>query len=201
MPLQHAVRFLRVLLPAPPTASLAGHLPPTQCSESVAGNRGLPRSCSCRPSNYHGPVRLAPVYPPVALWRRAFRLKECNRPPTFWSKPVSNFGFSKLTRVQTTVHLRCAYGTCLASTPLSLLAVSAPCHQDGPSSEEYIVPGASYPIVTHRACPGRQLLVAQQVAASTAFIRRSKCDKAKASFAVLSTSCRLTGDGRRHVSH
>jgi len=39
MPLQHAVRFLRVLLPAPPTASLAGHLPPTQCSESVAGNR------------------------------------------------------------------------------------------------------------------------------------------------------------------
>ena len=137
----------------------------------------------------------------MALWRRAFRLKECNRPPTFWSKPVSNFGFSKLTRVQTTVHLRCAYGTCLASTPLSLLAVSAPCHQDGPSSEEYIVPGASYPIVTHRACPGRQLLVAQQVAASTAFIRRSKCDKAKVSFAVLSTSCRLTGDGRRHVSH
>ncbi|MFJ1259774.1 hypothetical protein [Cupriavidus sp. CuC1] len=51
--------------------------------------------------------------------------------------------------------------------PLLLAGSAESCRQDGPSVEKYIVPGASHPTVTHRACPGRQLLVAQQVTAST----------------------------------
>ena len=49
-PLQHAIRFLRVLLPAPSTASLAGHLPLTRCPEPVARDRA-----------YHVPVSADPA--------------------------------------------------------------------------------------------------------------------------------------------
>src|SRR5260370_4534714 len=38
-PLQAAVRFLRVLMPAPSTASLTGHLPLVRYSETMARNR------------------------------------------------------------------------------------------------------------------------------------------------------------------
>lgn len=49
-PLQHALRFLRVLLPASSTASLAGHLPLTRCPEPVARGRA-----------YHVPVSADPA--------------------------------------------------------------------------------------------------------------------------------------------
>ena len=52
-------------------------------SRELGGGTGLPRSRFCRPNNYPEPIRLAPAYPPVALWRRAFKKEEHNRPPTF----------------------------------------------------------------------------------------------------------------------
>lgn len=67
-PLQPGVRFLRVLLPTPPPAFLAGHLPRLRYTEVTAKDRA-----------YHGgtfpilpvrhsdePIRLAPVYSPTA---------------------------------------------------------------------------------------------------------------------------------------
>ena len=82
--------------------------------------------------------------------------------------------------------LRCACGTCLAFTPHGCWQCRLhPRRRGEPSFEKYIVPGASHPTVTHRTCPGRQLLVAQQVTASIAVLQRSKCDKTKTSFAAL----------------
>src|SRR6185369_16903662 len=49
-PLQHAIRFLRVLLPAPSTASLAGHLPLTRCPGSAARDRAYHVPVSADPS-------------------------------------------------------------------------------------------------------------------------------------------------------
>jgi hypothetical protein len=45
------------------------------------------------------------------------------------------------------------------------------------SFDEYVVPGASDPVVTCRACPGRQLLAVQQVTT-----RQAARDKAETSF-------------------
>jgi len=78
-----------------------------------------------------------------------------------------------------TVHICCACGTCLASTP--------PCglqrrHTPSPvvtSFDEYFVPGASHLTVTSHARPGRQLLVVQQVTA-----QRAARDKTETSFAI-----------------
>jgi len=62
-PLQYAIRFLRVLLPAPSAASLAGHLPLTRCPESVATDRA-----------YHVPVSADPA----ATW--AYPVSTCLSP-------------------------------------------------------------------------------------------------------------------------
>lgn len=75
------------------------------------------------------------------------------------------------------VHICCACGTCLASTP--------PCglqrrHTPSPSVtsfDEYFVPGASHLTVTSHARPGRQLLVVQQVT-----VRHAVRDKTETSF-------------------
>jgi len=46
-PLQLVIRLLRILIPAPPTVSLAGHLPWLDTLKQ-GGESGLPRSQSCR---------------------------------------------------------------------------------------------------------------------------------------------------------
>ena len=110
-------------------------------------------------------------------------------------------GSSEITRVKTAIHLCCACGTCLAFTPRDCWQCRIlPCHQGEPSFEKYIVPGASYPIVTNHACPGRQLLVAQQVTASTSSIAMLNVTRQKRALPSV-TACRFTLGGRRHVSH
>lgn len=84
-----------------------------------------------------------------------------------------------LLRGLSTVHICCACGTCLASTPLCGLQRR---HTPSPavtSFDEYFVPGASHLTVTSHARPSRQLLVVQQVTA-----RRAARDKAETSFAI-----------------
>ncbi len=121
-PLQPAIRFLRVLLPASPTAS------------------------------------------PMAPRRRKPFQRDATGHLPFWLEPFSSFGSPRLTRIPTTVHLCCAYGTCLASTPHGCWQRRPLPRRRGESSfDKYIVPGASDPTVTHCACPGRQPLVAQRV--------------------------------------
>jgi hypothetical protein len=188
-PLQHAIRFLRVLLPAPSTASLAGHLPLTRCPEPVARDRA-----------YHVPVSADPAttwacpvstcLSPVALWRRAFNHEEHNRPPTFWLEPVSSFGSSFLTRFNSSSLTLCIRNLPRPHTARLLAVSDLPRHREGLASAGYFVPGASHSIVANRACPGRQLLVAQQVAASTAMLRRSSATRQKR--ALPPTTCRLT---------
>jgi hypothetical protein len=54
----------------------------------------------------------------------------------------------------------------------------------GATFEKYIVPRASHPTVTGRACPGRQLPVVRQVTASTSYSPNAECDRPRESFAI-----------------
>jgi hypothetical protein len=63
--LQVVIRFLRVLMPASPTAPLAGYLPLLRYLGARAGNRGYHVPNPADPIVV-GPIRLAPAYPPVA---------------------------------------------------------------------------------------------------------------------------------------
>lgn len=65
-PLQSGIRFFRVLLPASPTASLAGRLPRIRCSEPLAENRAYHVPILADPT-VPGSIRLASVYSPAAL--------------------------------------------------------------------------------------------------------------------------------------
>jgi hypothetical protein len=161
-PLQAAFRFFRTPIPAPPTARLTACLPSIRYTGTKARNRAyhVPFHADPHP---RGSIRLAPACFPMALRRRAPTCQESNLPFTFWSKPDSSFGLFVFTEFQTAIHLRCAYGTCLAFTPPRCLQCRSPRRRGEPSFEKYVVPGASNPTVTSHACPGRQLLVAQQV--------------------------------------
>lgn len=112
-----------------------------------------------------GPIRLAPACFPMAPRRRALTCQESNLPFTFWFKPASSFGLFVFTGIQTAIHLRCAYGTCLAFTPHRGLQCRSLRRRDESSFEKCVVPGASNMTVASHACPGGQLLVAQQVTA------------------------------------
>jgi len=143
-----------------------------------------------------GPIRLAPVYSPMTSMTTCLQCEQ-KQPAIyhFGQSPCSSLSSFDLTRIPSTVHLRCACGTCLAPTPRGCWQCRLlPCRQGEPSSEGYFVPGASNPIVTSRARPGRQLLVVQQVTASTSAIPVVECDKARKSFAIyyMSHNVRLT---------
>lgn len=184
-PLQLTVCFLRVLIPAPPTVSLASRLPLLRCFEARAENRA-----------YHVPSLADPSM------ARAYPVSTCLFPDGIMTT------CSQFKGEQPAIHLLVrafqqlwlfgcdedslgsSLTLCIRNLPslhtARLLAVSArACRQAGPSSEKYIVPRASYPTVTHRACPGRQLLVVQQVTASISTTPVVECDKARMSFAIL----------------
>lgn len=65
-PLPATIRFFRVLMPAPSTASLASRLPQLHYIKPMAKNRVFHVPILVDP-NAPGPVRLAPVSPPAAL--------------------------------------------------------------------------------------------------------------------------------------
>lgn len=160
--LQLAVRFLRVLLPAPPTALLAGRLPSHDAPRAwrrvgLTTFPVLPTqqrcTCACTFS-----VRISPgsTRDDVPL------ISKANRLPTVWFEPHSRFGSSVLTRA---VHIRYACGTCVAPTPHGCWQCRfLPCHHGEPSTEGDVVSEASHPTITNRARPDRHLLVVQQVA-------------------------------------
>ena len=114
-PLQVTFRFLRVLMPASPIASLAGHLPPLRYIGARAGNRGYHVPSPAGP-NVPGPVRLAPAYSPMALWRRAPSRRETTGHHLL-VRACQQLWLCVLNEDSTTVHLRCACGTSLAPTP------------------------------------------------------------------------------------
>jgi hypothetical protein len=94
-PLQLVIRLLRVLIPAPPTVSLAGHLPwfdtLKQGGERLTTFPVLPTHL-----NNGMPVRLASAYTPMALRRRAHTEKKGNRPSTFWLEPTAAWAHREL---------------------------------------------------------------------------------------------------------
>lgn len=79
--LQATIRFLRVLTPASPTVFLTVHLPPLHRTGARAGNRGSRVPIPADPST-SGPVRLAPVYSPVAPSTTCIHFKEM-QPATY----------------------------------------------------------------------------------------------------------------------
>jgi hypothetical protein len=114
-PTQATVRFLRVLIPAPPTVFLAVHLPLLQWTGAwrEIGVSAFPTL----------PIRILPdlsvQHLSIPRWHyddvHPFQRDATGHLP-FWSEPFSSFGSSRLTRIQSTVHARCACGICLAPT-------------------------------------------------------------------------------------
>jgi hypothetical protein len=114
-PLQVVIRFLRVLMPASPIASLAGYLPPLRYIGARAGNRGYHVPGSAGPS-VPEPVRLTSAYSSMALWRVP---QAVGKQPAIHLlvRACQQLWLCVLNEDSTTVHLRCACGTCLAPTP------------------------------------------------------------------------------------
>ena len=143
------------------------------------GESDLPRSRFCRPECLRAYPFSARLFPGSAM--TAYSHGEGEQPTAYL------FGLGlpaalahSLLRGLSTIHICCACGTCLASTPH---CGSQRHHISSPtvvSFDEYIVLGASDPVVTCRACPSRQLLAVQQVTA-----RQTVCDKTETSFAAL----------------
>jgi len=136
-----------------------------RCIEISGGESGLPRSQSCRHNmDFVVPVRLAPVFPLVALTATYSQLAGEHPATHLLVRAFQQLWLINCHGGCPTVHLRCACGTCLAPTPHGCWQCRfPPCRQGEPSSEGCFVPGASNPIVANRARPDRQLLVVQQV--------------------------------------
>jgi hypothetical protein len=97
----------------------------------VGGQLGLPRSRPCRPDCSVGPVRLAPVFPPVALLTTCF-VGRSKQPATHLFGLGLTAALAQLSsRGLSTVHLCCACGTCLAPHTARRLAVSIPSPSPG----------------------------------------------------------------------
>jgi hypothetical protein len=161
-PLQAALRFFRILMPAPSSVSLAGRLPRFITAKPWRRIGFTTFPFLPTRMNFSVSIRLAPVSPRQHLWRRVPIIERNNRLPTFWSEPVSSFGSFFVTRVMRqftyVVHAEIAlppHRTAAGSVdPFLVTKVDRP-------SGGFVVPEASHPIVTNRARSGRQLLVAQ----------------------------------------
>lgn len=82
----------------------------------------------------------------------------------FWLGPISRFGPSMLTQVQTTVHVRYPCGTSLApSPPLCWQMLRRPSRVERTTVVGDVVQRASHKVVTVLACRRRLLLITQQV--------------------------------------
>ncbi len=63
------------------------------------------------------PIRLGSAFPGAARRRRVPKLHRHTQQRTFWLWPISRFGHSMVTQVQSAVHLHYPYGTSLAPPP------------------------------------------------------------------------------------
>jgi hypothetical protein len=108
-------------MPAPPTARLAAHLPPLQ-HQTDGEESGLPRSRSCRPGcdlnftsqrAYPFSVRL---FPGSITTTYSYNPQEHPAARLFGSGLQAALARC-CSRGLSTVHICCACGTCLASTP------------------------------------------------------------------------------------
>jgi hypothetical protein len=111
------------------------------------------------------PSGVGPPYPPAAICPRQGMREPLCRPRTFWSKPVSTFGFMHVTTVHSGVHIRwpipldSSPGPHWCSQARPCVTARAPIVPD----DGCIVPRASNGSVTTTARLGRVLLVEQQV--------------------------------------
>jgi hypothetical protein len=127
---------------------------------------------------------------PSRLTATALAAMSVNRLLIFLFGPYSSFGPSLLTRVVRQFIYVTPVELVLPPHHAATASVDSSCRHGEPSSEECVVSGASDPIVTDHARPGRQLLVVQQVTASTN-VSIAECDKARKSLAIY-YSCRFT---------
>ncbi len=118
-PLQPSLRFLRHPIPPHSTGRLAASLPARRSAPASSGAYHVPRIAdnrALRPTACPGRAclscgRIHGDVPPFATGATS--------DVPFWSRPNSRFGRSIVTQVQTTVHLRCPFGTSLAPSPPS----------------------------------------------------------------------------------
>ena len=118
-PLRPGLRFLHDPIPPHPTGRLAASLPVHRGDRADNGAYHVPLMAD-------NAVVIRAVSPFRARLSRGCSVSDVLRPRTgaswqraVWLWPDSRFGHSMLTRVQTTVHLRCPCGTRLASHPPS----------------------------------------------------------------------------------
>ena len=152
-------------------------------NRNVGGKSGFPRSHSCRPQRlraYPFSTGLSPDDASTTCTQFKGVQPAIHR---FWSDPVKLWLF-ETAGVHSTVHVRCASGTCLAPHLTAAGSVdSFPVTRVNRCNRGHAVPRASNPTVTSRARPGRQLLVVQQVTASIYDLQVVESDKAEKSFA------------------
>lgn len=164
-------------------------------TSSAGGQLDLPRSRSCRPECYRICPFSACLSPGSFVTTCSHVQEEQPAAHLFWSGPVSRFGPFSITRFIDSSHLLRMRNLPSLHAALRLAASHMFPSPEWASFEKYVVPGASDLTVTSRACPGRQLLVVQQVTV------RALPHVTRQERALPPTTCRLTRGGRRHVSH
>ena len=92
-PLQPGLRFLHHPIPAPPTASLAGCLPPSDLLKGWAEGRAYHVPCDTDAASNTATSRLGSVFPPVVQRRRIPTANGDSQPHTVWLRPTAAWAF------------------------------------------------------------------------------------------------------------
>ena len=123
-PLQPGLRFFHHPIPAPPTASLAGCLPPSDLLKGWAEGRAYYVLCDTDAASNTATSRLGSVSPPVVQRRRIPIAYGNSQPHTVLVKANSSLGLSLITRVQPTIHITLPMRQSPSPLTALLLAVS-----------------------------------------------------------------------------
>jgi hypothetical protein len=95
-PLQPGVRFFHHPLPAPPTASLTGCLPPSDLLKGWAEGRAYHVLCDTDAVSSTATSRLGSVFPSVVQRRRIPTAYGNSQPHTVWLRPTAAWAFHSL---------------------------------------------------------------------------------------------------------
>jgi hypothetical protein len=131
-PLQAALRFFRILMPAPSSVSLAGRLPRFITAKPWRRIGFTTFPFLPTRMNFSVSIRLAPVSPPAALVATCPYHREEQPATHLLVRACQQLWLIFRHEGYATVHLRCACGNCLAPTPHGCWQCrSLPCHQGG----------------------------------------------------------------------
>ena len=160
-PLQRSLRFFHVPVPTPPSASLAGRFPDT------GRDMGLP--CFVSMPEW---VRSIPFRRGLDIHDRRTRTS-CTGSVPFWVSLSASLACWASRRLSG-FRIRCPYHSILAPNRVDARSPTVLSRfRWQPFGCGYIVSGASHRRVTATACPGRILLVKQQVSSRLSPLRQT----------------------------